>query len=179
MPTGRFIAVSSAAVAAVAFLSAPGAIAQVAQNSYVLINGKTDPSAIPDYQAWRATFHTLSAIDRGLLIPIKERLNFPPADAERIYAQARLQKIRDDQCYEQQHRAKDALGANVKPEKLLAELDKVVLGCRQQVLDVSDQLLASLSPEARLILLGFVEEKRGTVEVMVEKRRLEFFRLPR
>jgi hypothetical protein len=74
-------------------------------------------------------------------------------------------------------RLKPLLGRE-KTEVLNEKTRAIQLDCRQAILDARDQLLRSLSPEAQIALIAWVEARKSGIRARVPKAELDHYRRP-
>lgn len=178
--TGALRWLSLAAVAwgapAVAAAQAPEKLS----DKYVVISGKQDPAAIPEYAAWRHAFIMLSLFEPAASARITTDLRLSHAEAAALFAAAREERTRRADCERRQGGALTRAKAEaLTPAGTQDLIDAVILGCRQDVLDAAAALLASLHDESKVRVAMFVEQQKASLELTVEKARLPYFRQPR
>lgn len=149
-------------------------------DNYVVINGMATPAAFPEYAAWRHAFTMFSLSEDKMGKELKAGLELPAAEYALLAAEAHREKARRDACHQRQARVTDeGKQAGWRASRFQEAIDSIVLECRQEILDAADRLMAKLSDDGKCKVTAFVERSKTTLEVLVEKGRLEFFRQPR
>lgn len=184
MRVASMLAVVSLLAGSVAGLAGQSQGTSVAPPGYIEFNGFKDPDAIPMHSAWDAAFRSLQSDKRSG----HPRIRLSPADEALVYAEADAQTSRDERCLERQRAKLDEIEKvhgehpQMRPDQLAltnAALKELRIGCRQEVLEAGERLLARMTPQGRATLHRFVLERRRTMSMFVPIEDLATYRLPR
>lgn len=145
------------------------------QDTLIEIDGAKDPTAIPDYLAWRHAFRVLTKNQMG-----RRHITLSPSDDALLETAIEAERRRDGACQARQERPLTSLTkVHTKRPQIVEQLYAIVIECRQATLDAGDRLLAAMSPEGRIELDEWVREARTGVSVSMSKEDMKYFRLPR
>jgi len=139
---------------------------------YSRIDGAKNPEQIPEYVLWQTVFENLKTVPPEWL---RTQLTVPRTEETRLFAEAKAYAERQAACAERM----DRMTANTPPKDQDRLFREITLACRQADLDAADALLAEFSPETRQKVADWVDSKRRTIVLMVDKHHADIFRLPR
>lgn len=146
----------------------------------VEISGEKTPEQLPEYLVWKIGLRALAAVKKQNIGPALEELGLSPPDGELVFAEGRAQQERDRDCFERQERMTTMMrAAEAKADRIAAETRAIVMECRWATLDAKERMLAALSPDAQMAVVGWVLNQRQQINVSMHRDELEFFRLPR
>jgi hypothetical protein len=123
------------------------------------------------------SFRMLALAKRRGSTAVPEGLDMSEAERQLVFHAAEGQAKRDAACEERVMRLKPLLGRE-KTEVLNEKTRAIQLDCRQAILDARDQLLRSLSPEAQIALIAWVEARKSGIRARVPKAELDHYRRP-
>lgn len=144
----------------------------------VKIEGRHHPELLPEYLVWRSGFRHLAVFSSPSDFAFVSEMGLSPADAQRVFDEARAQTDRDRDCEGKQDRVLMTT-TNAAPADMLDAIQRVILECRWEVLHAQQRLLQDLSPDAQAAVVRWMHWYRMTITVHVLKHDLEFFRKPR
>jgi hypothetical protein len=139
---------------------------------YFKIDGAKTPELIPQYALWQMVFQNLSVIPPEAL---HTQLPLTKEEDAILYAGAKAQAERDTACEKRLER----LLATVPLTDQNRAWREMTLSCRQADLDGTEALLAKFSEETRLRVIRWIESKRATMVILVDKHHQDIFNLPR
>ena len=148
---------------------------------WVFIDGAKEPWLLPEWLVWQNVLAGIYTIRSHHLegSPF-DSLPVTAAERKRIESAATWYNQHQDACTERQKREVEMLRAAKRPQ---ADLDdgqrKVILDCREQVLDRVDRFLGELSGEGRAALLAYVNARKSGMWMRVAKSELDFYKRPR
>jgi hypothetical protein len=149
------------------------------QGKMVVFDGKKHPETIPAYVAWREGFQTLDLGKRHGSRAIPQELGLSEADFRDVYAEARVQVRRLTECRERQQKEQTALKQAGHDWKAIYEaIQAIEYGCRVEVIEGRDRLLAGLSPEGAIALTTWIDTGRQAIKVFVPADEVESFKRP-
>jgi hypothetical protein len=155
------------------------ASAQVASSpnvgGMVEIRGEKNPADIPEYAMSRHVFARLSQIDKQNIQALKNGIPLLPADAALTYKAAHDAVAANERCLGRQEQIDR--GRSLKDYQTAVQ--PLILGCRQDILDAAERLVARLTPEGAAILQTWALARRREITALVPRGELEFFRRPR
>lgn len=169
----------------VAFLCVAGAQqttapapAQTTDPDMLLIDGKKNPEMIPQWQMWESALDFIAAAQKAGGVVLDEELQFSDDDMALLYAEAAAQQERWNAHKKKVFTELEPLLAKMKREDVLPMNRAMILEYRRQVLDGSQRLLQRLSPEARVALPRWVEQRKAFITLTIHKSELDFHRRP-
>ena len=143
-------------------------------SEWVHIDGSKNPELIPQWDAWRATFHhytLMSDLPRDLIRHLTDE------EAALVKAAAKEDGKAMLACQERVLKLKPLL-KTVEAYQINDKTKEINLDCRWQTLQRRDKLLESLSPEGRTALVNSVESVKAGMTVSVPRNELAFYRQP-
>jgi hypothetical protein len=148
---------------------------------WIVIDGATQPSLLPEWVVWQNIFSGIYTIrDKRLEGSPLDSLAVTRAELNRIESAA-VWYIAHRDIFEERQKKEVAMMRNAKrPAKDIDNAQRaVILEYRRQLLDHADTLLRELSDDSRVALLAYVESRKSGMWTRVAKSELEFYRQPR
>jgi len=154
---------------------------QKAPIEWVFIDGAKEPWLLPEWLVWKNILSGIYTIrTKHLEGSPFDSLPLTPLERKSIENAAAWYNRYQDACTERQKREVEMLRAAKRPQ---ADQDsgqrKVILECREQVLDRVDRFLGELSGEGRPALLAYVNARKSGMWMRVAKSELDFYKRPR
>ena len=150
----------------------------------VVIEGRKNPSQIPEWVTWEHAFIILSAWrgkDSGFTHDLREGLSTEELDV--LEREAAGQRERRDQAVREAEPLKAEYAArDPADQKLLASLNDrmqdINLTYRRATLEARNRVLEALRPESQSLLLSWIGDIRADIVSRVPKADLERWRAP-
>jgi hypothetical protein len=174
-------------IVSVLFVAQPGTVQSFAEKlptDYVLIEGKKDPSSIPEWLAWQEGFVILAEWhdkDSGFNHDLRESLSAVEFDL--FEHEALLQSERQaalEKAFQPLMDAYKNRDPNDQKEldRLQEQLHELNLKYRRSVLAARDRVLEGIRPESQAVVVAWVGEMRTAISAKVPKSELAKWRAP-
>ena len=150
----------------------------------VVIDGKKNPSQIPEWLAWEHGFMRIAMLkgkETAFTQSLKEGLSREEFDLLEREASTQSERldvaIKEAEPLREEYEKRDPKDAKLMTS-LNARMQDVNVRYRRATLDARDRILQALCPESQSLVLSWIGELRADIVSRVQKSELERWRAP-